>query len=75
MGALMNAPRPIDLAFAEINALGGYVDMKDREAVARDELLGEILTILERHGARDAALSSPVPFAEHQAGFISCGGF
>lgn len=43
----------LDRAYADINALGGYVDRKDPEAVARDELLGEVLTILERHGARD----------------------
>ena len=70
----MNAPRPIDIAYAEINALGGYVDRKDAEAVARDELLGEILAILERHGAQDAGLSRQ-PFPDsYQSGFISCAG-
>ena len=43
----------LDRAYADINALGGYVDRKEPEAVARDELLGAVLTILERHGARD----------------------
>lgn len=40
-------------AYDQINALGGYVDRSDPVAVARDELLGDVLAILERHGARD----------------------
>ncbi|WP_264046955.1 hypothetical protein [Methylobacterium flocculans] len=49
--------RPIDWAFREIDALGGWFDPKDREAVARDEMLRQVLAILERHGAVDPSLS------------------
>lgn len=49
--------RPIDRAFREIDALGGWFDPKDRDAVARDEMLRRVLAILERHGAVDPTLS------------------
>lgn len=71
----MNAPSPLDLVYSEINALGGYVNEKDPVEIARDELLGEVLAILERHGARDADLRPLTNAADYQAGFISCGGY
>jgi hypothetical protein len=49
--------RPIDRAYREIDALGGWFDPKDREAAARNDLLEQILAILERHGAVDPTLS------------------
>lgn len=50
--------RPIDRAYREIDAtFGGYIDRTDPVAVARDELLGEVLAILERHGAVDPTLA------------------
>jgi len=71
----MNAPRPIDLAFAEINALGGHIDPANEIDVEVAAILTRVLDILETHGARDVPLMPTSSFAEHQAGFISCGGF
>lgn len=51
------AGRPIDRAYREIDALGGWFAPDDREATARDEVLREVLAILERHGAVDPTLS------------------
>ena len=52
-----SATRPIDRAYREIDALGGWFDPQDREAAARDELLCKVLAILERHGAVDPTLA------------------
>ena len=54
---VLTAGRPIDRAFREIDALGGWFDPKDREAAARNDLLEQVLAILERHGAVDPTLS------------------
>jgi hypothetical protein len=51
------AGRPIDRAYREIDALGGWFAPDDREAAARDEVLRMVLAILERHGAVDPTLS------------------
>lgn len=56
----------ISRAYEQINALGGYVDPKDPIAVARDEVLADVLAILECHGARDT-LNDGLMDAESEA--------
>lgn len=52
--------RPIDLAYGEINALGGDFDPRFEVMAAREKLLGEVLDILERFGAVDPDLASVI---------------
>lgn len=48
-----NSPEPLDIAWAEINALGGVPDSEwDRGYV---KAINDALAIIKRHGGRDLA--------------------
>lgn len=49
-------PHPIDLAYADINALGGMVEPGDEIGRERMALLDTVILILRHHGAMDPAL-------------------
>lgn len=49
----MSEATPLDEAWAEINALGGYVAPDDERAQGYSDALNDALAILERLGARD----------------------
>ena len=47
------APIPLDAAYAEINALGGYVAPGDSYGLGVNATVEQALAILEKWGARD----------------------
>ena len=43
----------LDAVWHALNALGGTFDPSDREAAARDAMLGQCIAVVERMGGRD----------------------